>query len=131
MLAGPKSVPLRSREYVCAGKGASSENLFVNAQLRHLERHEHAFYEGDPQTFPSARLEIVTVFLRVGRGSSAKELWTPSSVSLSPFRSSPAARAISLPMWWTIIVCVWGRLITPCDLSFAKVRLTVSTVRPR
>ncbi len=50
MLAGPKSVALRSRENVCAGKGASSENLLVNAQLRHLEPHQHAFYEGDPQT---------------------------------------------------------------------------------
>ena len=43
-------IALRSREYVCAGKEASSENLFVNAHLRQLEPHEHAFYEGDPQT---------------------------------------------------------------------------------
>ena len=50
MLAGEKSVELRSREYACAGKRDSSENLFVNAHLRHLEPHEHAFYEGDPQT---------------------------------------------------------------------------------
>jgi CRP-like cAMP-binding protein len=50
MLAGPTSVALRSREYVCAGKGASSENLLGNAHLRHLEPHQHAFYQGDPQT---------------------------------------------------------------------------------
>ena len=61
-------------------------------------------------------------FLRVERDSRLKSFGRHQVLSLSPSRSGPAARAISLPMWWTIIVCVWGRLITPCDLSFAKVR---------
>jgi CRP-like cAMP-binding protein len=40
---GPVLLLERQRE-------GSSENLLANAHLRHLEPHQHAFYEGEPQT---------------------------------------------------------------------------------
>src|SRR5436190_21818477 len=50
MLAAPESHIPRSSQCLCAGKGACSENLLADAHLRHLEPHEHLFYEGDPPT---------------------------------------------------------------------------------
>ena len=37
-------------QQVYARRISSSENLVVGAHMRHLEAHEHAFYEGDAQT---------------------------------------------------------------------------------
>jgi CRP/FNR family transcriptional regulator, anaerobic regulatory protein len=48
MLAIPQSLSPYQR--MCTGSGRFSENLLNDAHLRHLEPHEHAFYEGDAQT---------------------------------------------------------------------------------
>src|SRR5262245_34227690 len=49
MLAATADSPAAYRRFH-PGIGGLSETLLVDAQMRHLEPHEHAFYEGDAQT---------------------------------------------------------------------------------